>query len=132
MSTQLILYPQNYQGFNDISLPVFNEYIVNGINFTALSSTTLYNTTAGYPSGDAITNSPPSIVNTWYRYTTTGGVWGVVVAPSVSAGRLWLWFNGGTNGHTGVYQQMSSLSVGLSYDITINLQVAAASGIVAL
>jgi len=132
MSTQLILYPQNYQGFNDISLPIFNEYIVNGINFTALSSTTLHNTTAVNPSEDAIVNSPPSVLNTWYRYTTTGGSWGTVVAPSVSSGRLWLWFNGGTNGHTGVYQQMSSLSVGVSYDITINLQVAAASGTVTL
>jgi hypothetical protein len=132
MSTQLILYPQNYDGFNDISLPIFNQYIVNGINFTALSSTTLHNTTAVNPSEDAITNEPPLNVNTWYRYTTTGGSWGTVVAPSVSSGRLWLWFNGGTNGHTGVYQQMSSLSVGVSYDITIDLQVAAASGTVTL
>ena len=44
MSTQLILYPQQYDGFTDISLPVFNEYIVNGIDFIGLSSTTNYGT----------------------------------------------------------------------------------------
>jgi len=131
MSTQLILYPQNYQGFNSISLPVFNEYIVNGIDFIGLSSTTYYTTTAGYPSEDAIINSPPSIVNTWYRYSTSGSPWGGVAPPIAVGTNLVLFYNGGTNGHTGVYQKMSSLTVGLSYDITINL-TPAASGIVAL
>ena len=131
MSTQLILYPQNYQGFNDISLPVFNEYIVNGIDFLNLSSAPLHSTTAGYPSEDAIINAPPSIVNTWYRYRTSGSPWGSVAPPLGASGNLSLWFNGVTNGHTGVYQKMSSLTVGLSYDITINL-TPAASGIVAL
>ena len=132
MSTQLILYPQNYNGFNDISVPVLNEYIVNGIDFIALSSTTLHNTTAGYPSEDAIINSPPSIINTWYRYTTTGSPWGNVSPPLGVANDVKLFFNGATNGHTGIYQQMSSLTVGLLYDITINITTPAASGIVAL
>ena len=132
MSTQLILYPQNYDGFNDISLPVFNEYIVNGINFLGLVSTPLHSTTAGYPSQDAIINAPPSIVNTWYRYVTIGGPWGGVAPPLAVGTDLLLFFNGITNGHTGVYQQMSSLTVGLDYDITINITTPAASGIVAL
>ena len=45
MSTQLILYPQYYQGFSSTANPTFNEYVVNGINFTGLDSTNLHNTT---------------------------------------------------------------------------------------
>ena len=132
MSTQLILYPQNYEGFNDISFPIFNEYIVNGIDFLALPATPLHSTTAGYPSEDAIINAPPLIVNTWYRYKTSGAPWGAVGPPLGALGDLQLFFNGTTNGHTGIYQKMSSLTVGLDYDITINITTPAASGIVAL
>jgi len=136
MSTQLILYPQNYDGFNDISLPVFNEYIVNGINFFGFvappAGVPLHSTTAGYPSEDAIINAPPLIVNTWYRYVTSGGPWGTVAPPIATSPNLLLFFNGITNGHTGIYQKMSSLTVGLDYDITITISLPAASGIVAL
>ena len=41
MSTQLILYPQYYQGFSSTATPSFNQYVVNGINFTGLNGTSL-------------------------------------------------------------------------------------------
>tara|TARA_R110000787_G_scaffold109662_6_gene218248 strand:+ start:1859 stop:4498 length:2640 start_codon:yes stop_codon:yes gene_type:complete len=114
MSVQLILYPQDKA--------TSNEFLVNGINFTGLSATTLYNTTAVLPSQDAITNSPPTI-NLWFRYTTTGGSWGTVAPPLMVSNNLQLDFNA-TVGRTGVYQKLSGLTIGQSYTVTINIVAA--------
>ena len=121
MSTQLILYPQSYGGqFNSTSRAVFNQYLVNGLFFTGLSSATLYNTTASYPAQDAIINSAPASLGNWYRYTTTGGAWGNVPAPVVTSNKLILSYNA-TVGHTGVYQKLSGLIVGAQYQVIINI-----------
>jgi hypothetical protein len=46
MSVQLILYPQTYEGqFNAISANP-NEFVVNGINFSNLSTSSSYDTSA--------------------------------------------------------------------------------------
>jgi hypothetical protein len=119
MSTQLILYPQYYQGFSSTATPTFNEYIVNGINFTGLDSTTLHNTTAIHPSQDAITGEHPYALGNWYRYTTTGGDWGAVTAPALAAGSIQLSVNVANPGRTGVYQQLSGLAVGGLYSVKI-------------
>ena len=122
MSTQLILYPQTYEGqYSSISAPSTIEYIVNGINFTGLNSTSLHNTTAVNPSQDAIDNLPPAILGDWYRFTTTGGSWGVVTAPQVTGTSLLLGYNAATTGQTGIYQKISGLVVGAVYDVVINL-----------
>ena len=122
MSTQLILYPQTYEGqYSSISAPSTIEYIVNGINFTGLNSTSLHNTTAVNPSQDAIDNLPPAILGDWYRFTTTGGSWGAVTAPQVTGTSLLLGYNAATTGQTGIYQKISGLVVGAVYDVVINL-----------
>ena len=42
MSVQLILYPQTYEGqYNSISVNA-NEFVVNGISFTDLSTSSSY------------------------------------------------------------------------------------------
>tara|TARA_R110001583_G_scaffold17865_2_gene71969 strand:- start:1233 stop:4307 length:3075 start_codon:yes stop_codon:yes gene_type:complete len=125
MSTQLILYPQTYQGqVNSTATPVLNQFLVNGINFTGLNTTTLHNTTSVTPSQDAILNSPPSILGNWYRFTTTGSPWGNVTAPAVTSNDLVLSYNA-TAGHTGIYQQLSGLIVGAIYEVTINISTTA-------
>jgi hypothetical protein len=44
MSVQLILYPQTYEGqYNSISANA-NEFVVNGINFSNLSTSSSYDT----------------------------------------------------------------------------------------
>ena len=122
MSTQLILYPQSYEGqYSSIANPNSFQYIVNGINFTGFSSTTLYNTTAVHPSQDAIDNSPPSILGNWFRFTTTGGDYGAVTAPTYGAGAVQLSFNAVTPGQTGLYQKLSGLIVGAVYDVKISI-----------
>ena len=122
MSTQLILYPQNYKGqYNSTATPSFNEYIVNGISFAGLNTVTQYPTTDNYPAQDAIINSPPAILGSWYSYYTTGGAWAPVIPPFVAAGSAVLTFGGPTVGHNGIYQQLSGLSTGATYDVVINL-----------
>ena len=122
MSVQLILYPQR-----EITT---NEYLVNGINFTNLNNTTVYGTTAALPDQDAINNSPPAIVNTWYRYRTTGGPWASVASPAEGAppvgaiGDAVLFKNTPTIARSGIYQKLSSLMVGQIYTATVNLGTA--------
>ena len=122
MSTQLILYPQNFRGrYSSTSFPSNQQFIVNGINFIGLNNTTSYDTTDGYPAQDSIINSPPAILGSWYRYTTTGGGWGIVPTPTVVGNTVILLYNA-TAGHTGIYQQLSGLAIGGIYDVVINIQ----------
>ena len=122
MSTQLILYPQSYKGiFNSTSTILNNQYIVNGFYFTGLNSTSLFSTTAVSPALAAIASTPPTVLGNWYRFTTTGGPWGAVTAPTVnSSNNLVLSYNA-TAGHTGVYQKLSGLIPGAVFEIDIQI-----------
>ena len=125
MSTQLILYPQNYRGrYNSTSTSSINEYVVNGINYAPFP-TTGYGTNDNYPSQDAIINQPPNILGNWYSYyTIVGGPWGAASVP--------LWnppgdvvlsgsYASALTEHSGIYQQLSGLTIGGSYDIVIDI-----------
>ena len=69
MSVQLILYPQSYEGKSIMLFQVLlTEAIVNGISFTDLDNTGTYTTTSATPYVDTLTNAPPNIINTWYRF----------------------------------------------------------------
>ena len=111
MSVQLVLYPQTaFFGSN---------YVVDGMSFSNIVSS--YYTGAAVPSDDAIINSPPSIANSWYSYSTDGtGIWGSVAAPVSIAGTLTLFYNAAPIGRTGIYQKLSGLTVGQPYEIIIN------------
>ena len=57
-NVQLIIYPQFFNGqFNELSLDT-NEYVVNGLNFNGLGSTTDYDTVGAVASAreDALVN----------------------------------------------------------------------------
>ena len=127
MSTQLILYPQYYQGFSSTASPSLDEFIVNGILFTGLDSTSLHNTTSSHPTEDAITNAPPTNTN-WYRFTTTGGDYGAVTAPFLSIVNVQLSYNAVSVGNTGIYQKLSNLIPGAIYDIKIGIVTPTAAG----
>ena len=121
MSVQLVLYPQ--------AKLITNEFLVDGLNFTNIAAA--YSTSSATPAQDVITNNPPSIVNTWYTYyTIAGGGWGAVAQPSVTTGTLWLFFNGATTGRTGIYQKLSGLTVGQSYEVIVNTTAVVAGGTV--
>ena len=121
MSTQLILYPQNYRGrYNSTATPSFNEYVVNGVSFTGLGNAVTYSTTDNYPAESAIINSPPAILGNWYKYATNGGAWAVVLPPQVASGNMTMFF-ALTAAHSGIYQQLSGLAVGGMYNVVINI-----------
>jgi len=121
MSIQLILHPQNYEGqFNTISSSP-TEVVVNGISFAGLDNTGTYTTTAANHYVDTLTNAPPSIINTWYRFRK-----GTIAYPTVVAGDVNL--VGSSSEISGVYQQLSNLTLGGQYTVTINIPTAVAGG----
>ena len=77
--------------------------------------------TAAHPPEDAIDNQPPTILGNWYRFTTTGGDYGAVTAPTYALGAVQLSHNAVTPGLTGLYQKLSNLVVGAVYEIKISI-----------
>ena len=125
MSVQLIVYPQNYEGQYNAFSTSATEALVNGINFTGLGSTTSYDSSAANTTLDVLTNEPPSIANTWYRFRTTSS--GTPTLPTVTTGNLVL--NSTTTlTLSGVYQRLTNLTVGQQYTFTINISTPAANG----
>ena len=124
MSVQLIVYPQSYDGvYNSTSYPIPLEYVVNGGVFSGLNSTSLY----GYNGIQtdvqlkAINSAPPTIPNTWYRYHTSGGPYYYNIAqPQAVGGNVYLSGAYVTDpNHSGIYQKLSNLTVGVNYTITV-------------
>ena len=80
-----------------------------------------YGTTDANPQLDAVTNSYPSTKNIWYKYHTTGTPYTNILAPSISGS--FAHFKGhkssGKPSFCGIYQQLSGLTVGKTYEIDI-------------
>ena len=127
MSVQLIVYPQSYNGaYNAISTSS-TEFLVNGINFNGLNSTATYQSNGNYPPyQDVLDNEPASIPNTWYRFRVDG----VVAYPIVSGGNLVLDSIAGPATQTGVYQRLTNLTIGATYNITINSTAPPSTGFI--
>ena len=122
MSVQLIVYPQSYDGQTAAISNSPTEFIVNGINFSNLGSSTAYTSGILPPYVDALTNAPTTIPNTWYRFRNNTG--GTPNYPSLVSGSLILESVVGSGSVTGVYQRLTNLVIGQQYTITINLSVA--------
>ena len=119
-NVQLIIYPQFFNGqFNELSLDT-NEYVVNGLNFNGLASTTGYDTVGAVASAreDALVNSPPAVPNTWYRFRSTTG--GTPALPTVTSGTAVFNSIAATN-FTGIYQDLTNLTIGQSYTVRLDL-----------
>ena len=129
MNTQLILYPQNYNGYSTESGFLGQEFLVDGINFTTI-------TASGIVTAVSTTNTPIYTIstvliaqqssgflgmafNTWYRFTSN---WGgaTSIAPSNISNNLSFSAGGATNAIAGVFQRLSSLTVGATYTVTID------------
>ncbi len=123
MSVQLIVYPQSYNGQSNTLSSSPTELVVNGISFAGLDNTGTYTSTAANPYSDTVTNAPPSIVNTWNRFKK-----GTIAFPTVVAADLVL--VGNSSEISGVYQELSNLTIGSQYTININIPVAVAGGFV--
>ena len=127
MSVQLIVYPQSLDGSYNAMSSSPTEFIVNGINFSNLGSTTTYTSSLTNPYTDTLTNEPPAIPNTWYRFRNNTG--GTPNYPSVVSGSLILESVVGSGSVTGVYQRLTNLVIGQQYTITINLSVSTTGSI---
>lgn len=125
MSVQLIVFPQSYEGqFSSIATTA-NNFIVDGINFNTINTSSSYDAPSLLQT--AIDNQPPSIVNTWYRYRTTGS--GTPTLPTEVSGNLTL-YSVSTQSLCGVYQKLSNLVVGNAYEIVIDVSTTGAGLIV--
>ena len=118
MSVQLIVFPQSHDGqFSSISTTA-NEFVVDGINFNSINTSSSYDSTATNVILDVLTNQPPSPFNTWFRFRSTS--FGTPTLPTETAGNLIL--NSTTTfTFSGVYQKLSSLVVGTTYQMTVDL-----------
>ena len=130
MSVQLIVYPQNYDGtYNAISSSP-TEFLVNGINFAGMDSANSYDSPhLSNVLVDVLTNAPPIIINTWYRYRSIA--FGTPNLPDVVTGDLVLY---STTSQTisGIYQKLSNLTIGSQYTFTIDISTPASDGSIVL
>jgi hypothetical protein len=119
MSVQLILYPQRPIPGNA------NEFVVNGINFTNLSSASTYSssvatTTTGLPTAliqNVLTNASPAFLNLWYRFISTASA--TPAAPTNVANNAVFNSVGATSG-SGIYQKMTNLIPGELYNFSVD------------
>ena len=130
MSVQLIVYPQDYEGtYNAISSSP-TEFLVNGINFAGMDSANSYDSPhLSNVLVDVLTNAPPIIINTWYRYRSIA--FGTPNLPDVVTGDLVLY---STTSQTisGIYQKLSNLTIGSQYTFTIDISTPASDGSIVL
>ena len=110
MSVQLIVFPQT---------PLTNQFVVDGTNFNTINNSDSYDSsTSGNVFVDTLTNQPPSPINNWFRFRST--LFGTPTLPSSASGNLTL-YSATTSTVSGVYQRLSNLVVGTSYEMIIDL-----------
>ena len=123
MSVQLILKPQNVQGFSNVITAIDDNVVSNGLNFTDLNSSGTYTAPIAYDYTDVWNNAFPSTPNTWYRYTTDGA--SAPAMPTVNASQNVVITNISGGAPSGIYQRLTGLVVGQVYDVDITIGTAA-------
>ena len=69
MSVQLILYPQNYQGYDSNIFTTTNQFIVDGNDFNTVNASTDHTVTLSNGTQEAIDfYGSGLVVNTWKRF----------------------------------------------------------------
>ena len=116
MSVQLILQPQNIQGFSNSISVITSEMVTNGVNFGGVNTATDSITTLSNIFQDILDNHPASIPNIWYRFKSDA----LASYPTESSGNLSFTQLADSSVFTGIYQQMTNLIVGQVYGATIN------------
>ena len=126
MSTQLILYPQNYSGYSYTTSPIFNEYMGDyQFNSNTLSDTSTANGTLNFL--PAIMNNSPSLLGSWKAFYYSGSpassYYTAVAAPTISGSKLTLTgaSSGSLTGLSGVYQTVTNLVIGYQYWIHFDM-----------
>ena len=129
MSTQLILYPQDYQGYSYNPIYEFNIYTANSY-FTS----NLNNVGGPIDIGQVVAFqlgliSVPMLYNSggWmgFHSATTGANWGPVAAPNITGGVLRIHAQNNVTAYgtiCGVAQRIDGLTIGTNYDLTFDHQ----------
>ena len=118
MSAQLILYPQDNNGYAFTTQSIFNEYVSQG-NFSGGFLGTPFQTGSTKPIQAAMLNRlPTTSFRGFHTFATT--TWGATSVPTITSAGLTL-FGSTTSqlGSTGLYQLINGLTAGASYEITI-------------
>ena len=125
MSTQLSIYPQNYQGQYSWTSTVSPQNLVGDDTwFWANVFFSVTDCTSGAPNHEAMTTAGGEpIISFWKGYRTTGGSFTGTDAPSVAG--VWpstyLILPSTAGGSvSGAYQLITGLTVGFVYDVEIN------------
>ena len=118
MSVQLIVFPQSFEGQYSSIASTANDFIVDGINFSTINTSSSYDSTAINSILSTLTNAPPTQVNTWFRFRST--LFGTPTIPTELSGKLTL-FSVPVSTQGGVYQKLSNLVVGTVYEMTLTL-----------
>ena len=121
MSVQLIVYPQIYNGYSSVFSQT-GEFCVDGSTFSALDNTIVPTYTVPASSTNvivsALSSNPPYAVNNFYKYRTSQS--GTPTEPTVISGGVTL-YSVASLTLSGIYQRLSNLVVGTTYEMTINL-----------
>ena len=120
MSVQLIVYPQSYDGVFNATTSNPNQMLTNGSQFTALNTTSTFQTSstqASFPLSINNYAAPPSVPNTWYRYRYSIATFQDY--PTESGGNVT--FDALTyQSSSGIYQKLTNLTIGTQYTVTVN------------
>ncbi|QDP51519.1 MAG: hypothetical protein Tp1111DCM843611_17 [Prokaryotic dsDNA virus sp.] len=122
MSVQLVVFPQNHQGYQYTAGSGFLQLVTDGVQFASAVNSTNTTLTTGQAAIDALTTSPPT--TNWQRFTTSGGT-----APTVIAGQVRFTGNSSFIKESGIYQRINGLVVGQQYQLVINVTVPATTGL---
>ena len=134
MSTQLIVYPQNYDGTYNSLITMSGEFVVDGIWFNQINTSISYDSSdPNNPLVDILTNYPPTAYNTWFRYrgTDQGTPTLPAMTTSFGANTLRLYSNVVAT-VSGVYQLISNLTAGVTYEFIVNISSPSAGGAIIL
>ena len=127
MSVQLIVFPQSYDGQYNSITSTANDFIVDGINFNTINTSSSYDSTALNTILSTLTNAPPTQVNTWFRFRST--LFGTPTIPTELSGNLTL-LSIPVSTQAGVYQKLSNLVVGTIYEMTLTLSTTGLGNVV--
>ena len=130
MSVQLIVYPQHYNGFTS-ALSQTGQFCVDGSTFNALASSSIPTFTTPSSSNNAelsaLVGNPPTNINSFYSYRSSSS--GTPTAPTVSSGAVTL-YSVATSSASGIYQRLTNLVVGTTYEIVIDITTTGAGFII--
>lgn len=116
MSVQLIVFPQNYEGYSSVISTSTNEFIVDGINFATVNAATDHAVTLPNGTQEAIDFFNPTLpINTWKIFYQ--GSIGVTNTPPNSLTIA----TSAVGQQQGILQKLSNLTIGAVYNINLDI-----------